>query len=237
MRKQILIVGYAGELAGIRADIHNYYTFFTSNIGGKWNNDEICILSDTSVTEVMNKILYYRLSRLDYFIFVFCGHGASRNNEVAMQINDTDSLLMESSVMGVAPRQLSIFDCCREREYEDFGIITEFYTHSLLSLGGKLYGNVRRRYENRIMQSVPQSACLYACSIGESAEGTNSGGFYSCNLLKAAYHITDDKEYKTIGLCHTEACLLLKEKNVRQHPDYKLPRCLVESSLILSIHP
>lgn len=235
--KRILIVSYAGDLAGIKSDVNNYYTFFTSHVGGEWNNGEIRILSDTSVTEVMREILYYRLSKLDYFIFVFCGHGASRNNEVAMQINDTDPLLMESSIMGVAPRQLSIFDCCREKEYDDVETISEVRDHSLFSFGGKLYGNVRERYENRIMQSVPQSACLYACSIGESAEGNNSGGFYSYNLLKAARHITDDREFKTVGLCHTEACRLLGKKSAIQHPDYKLPRCLVNNSLIFSIHP
>ena len=219
MKKQILIIGYANGLKGVKSDLDNYYRFFRSPMGGGWYEDEICILPHTTSAQVMKYIDYFCRMRLDYFIFVFCGHGAS----------------MRDDILNVAPRQLSIFDCCRERESDDsFASLTE--TH-LFSSGGQIRGNARQRYEQRIMQAIPQSACLYACSVGECADGNNSGGFYSYNLLKAARNIVGGTDYKTVGRCHYEACQQLEVENAAQHPDYKLPRCLVNRCLILSIHP
>lgn len=235
MKKQILIIGYANGLKGVKADLDNYYRFFRSPMGGGWYENEICILPHTTSVKVMEYIDYFRRIPLDYFIFVFCGHGASMRNEVVMQINNTDPLIRERDILYVAPRQLSIFDCCRERESDDsFASLTE--TH-LFSSGGQIRGNARQRYEQRIMQAIPQSACLYACSDGECADGNNSGGFYSYNLLKAARNIVGGTDYKTVGRCHYEACQQLEVENAAQHPDYKLPRCLVNRCLILSIHP
>lgn len=235
MKKQILIIGYANGLKGVKADLDNYYHFFKSPVGGGWYENEICILSHTTSAHVMEYIKKFRQMQLDYFIFIFCGHGASMRNEVIMQVNNTDYPIMESDILYVAPRQLSIFDCCRERESdESFASLTESY---FFSSGGQIRGNVRQRYERRIMQAVPQSVCLYACSIGECAEGNNSGGFYSYNLLRAARNIVGGTDYKTVGRCHYEACQWLEKEKVAQHPDYKLPRCLVNRSLVFSIHP
>ena len=235
MKKQILIIGYANGLKGVKSDLDNYYRFFRSPMGGGWYEDEICILPHTSSAQVMKYIDYFCRMRLDYFIFVFCGHGASMRDEVVMQVNNTDPFIREKDILNVAPRQLSIFDCCRERESDDsFASLTEM---RLFSSGGQIRGNARQRYEQRIMQAVPQSACLYACSVGECADGNNSGGLYSYSLLKAARNIVGETDYKTVGRCHYEACQQLEAKNAAQHPDYKLPRCLVNRSLILSIHP
>lgn len=235
MRKQILIVGYAGALQGVSADIKNYCNFFTSPVGGMWYAEEINVLDKTSVAELIKYIQRYQAIQLDYFIFVFCGHGGSRNDEVVMEINDTDRLVRESEVVNVAPRQLNIFDCCRVKEDDNScNLLTEMRT---FSQGGKIFGNVRKRYDERVLQAVPQSACLYACSLGESAMGNNSGGYYSYNLLKAARNTKNEDLYKTIGLCHNEACESLKTISPRQHPDSKMPRCLTNRSLILSIHP
>lgn len=236
MRKQIIIVGYAGDLQGVSADIKNYYDFFISPIGGMWHAQEISVLDKTSVAELKRYIQRYQAMQLDYFIFVFCGHGGSRNDEVVMEINDTDRFVRESEVVNVAPRQLNIFDCCRvEEDDNSYDLLTEMRT---FSQGGKItLGDVRKRYDERILKAVPQSACLYACSLGESAMGNNSGGYYSYHLLKAARNIKNDDLYKTIGLCHNEACESLETISPRQHPDGKLPRCLTNRSLILSIHP
>lgn len=236
MKKRILIVGYANGLKGVKADLDNYYHFFKSPIGGGWYEDEICILSHTTSEQVMEYIAGYRRMQLDYFIFVFCGHGANMQDEVVMQVNDTDPIIWEKDILYVAPRQLSIFDCCRERESDDtFASLTE--TH-LYSLEDQIRGNVRQRYEERIMQAVPQSACLYACSVGECADGNNSGGLYSYTLLSVARNIIMEKtDYKTVARCHYETCKRLESEYAKQHPDYKLPRCLVNRSLIFSIHP
>lgn len=232
MEKRILIIGYANGLKGVKADLDNYYRFFRSPEGGNWYEDEIYTLSHPTSAHVMECIENFRKMQLDYFIFIFCGHGASMKDEVVMQVNDTDPPIRENDILHIAPRQLSIFDCCRERE-SNGSFLPD--THPLLE--SRIRGNARQRYEQRIMQAVPQSACLYACSIDECAEGNNSGGFYSYNLLKAARNIKSETDYKTVGRCHYEACQQLESEKAAQHPDYKLPRCMVNRSLILSIHP
>lgn len=235
MKRQVLIVGYANGLTGVKADLDNYYRFFTSPVGGMWRADEICVLENASTDEFLRHINFYQVADLDYFVFVFCGHGASLQDEVVMEINDTDRPIKESEVTNVASRQLNIFDCCRKVESDvPYDILAEVRN---FSQGGKIYGNVRQRYDWRIMQAVEQSASLYACSSGESAIGRNRGGDYSYHLLKAARNVSDAEEYKTISLCHYEACQHLEAMGSTQHPDYKLPRCVANQSLILSIHP
>lgn len=235
MRKQILIVGYTKHLQGVDADLENYYRFFTSPIGGQWDKSEIETLRDTTATNVLLWLNTYKRKQLDYFIFIFCGHGGCMDDEVIMELNETGEIIRESQVKGIAPRQLCIYDCCRAIEEDKTStLLTET---KIFSLGGKIYGNVRQRYEKRIMQAIPQTASLYACSIGECADGNRSGGYYTYNLLKCARHISDDTEYKTIGQCHNEACESVEIKNPDQHPDCSLPRCLLHRSLIFSIHP
>lgn len=235
MKKQILIVGNTNHLQGVDADLENYYRFFTSPIGGLWNENEIKILCNTGADNVQLWLNTYRRKQLDYFIFIFCGHGGSIDDEVIMELNEAGETIRENQVHRISPRQLCIFDCCRNIEKPDASaLLTEIRTYSS---GGVIYGNIRQRYEERIMQAIPQTASLYACSIGESAEGNRSGGYYSFNLLKCARRLSTDIEYKTIGLCHNEACEIVEFKNPRQHPDCSLPRCLLCRSLILSIHP
>lgn len=234
MKKHILIIGNTSNLQGVEADLENYYRFFVSPVGGLWYDSEITVLRNTTTENALLWLNTFRRQQLDYFIFVFCGHGASVNEEVVMELNNNKEIIYESQVKGVASRQLCIFDCCRNIERpEAYASLTEIRT---FSLGGRLFGDVRRRYDERIMQSVPQSACLYACSIGESADGNRSGGYYTYNLLKFARHI-NVIEFKTVGLCHNEASDAVEKKNPTQHPDCSLPRCLLNRSLIFSIHP
>jgi hypothetical protein len=54
MKRRALIIGNTGEnsdnefLGGVEKDVNNIHNFLLSNIGGKWNNDEIIKSLDDS---------------------------------------------------------------------------------------------------------------------------------------------------------------------------------------------
>lgn len=234
INKRLFIVGNTINILGVEADIRNYCSFFTSDFGGAWTDDEINIQTNLTEEEFLKWINFYKALKLDYFIFVFCGHGGTTDGCLEMQLSNPSQRAKESIVANVSTRQLNIYDCCRGVDDEDdLEPLTESRT---ISFSDTSIGNVRRRYEARIMQSIPQCSSLYACSVGEYSRGSSKGGFFSQYLLQAARKM-NGIEYKTIGRCHSEASKKMEILHPEQTPDYVLPRCFVNQSLILSIHP
>ena len=100
---------------------------------------------------------------------------------------------------------------------------------------------VRQRYDERIMQAIPQQALLYSCSVGQVSYDTANGGVYLSNLLKAAQTLGRDQSFKHVGLAHEEAMVptaehSLKEKHGHQVPEAVLPKCLSSQQLVISIN-
>ena len=51
--------------------------------------------------------------RPDFAIIVFSGHGAYQRHTI-LEINENGDTISENDLIGIAPRQISVFDCCRE---------------------------------------------------------------------------------------------------------------------------
>ena len=174
MNRKALLIGNSNGLSGVKKDISNWHSYLMSDIGGKWFPSEIDVEMNPSKISLMSKINMLK-NRYDFVIVVYSGHGAYSKGTI-LEINSKEEYVYESDLKGIAPRQISVFDCCR-------GVVTmqDSIEESLrnMSVKNQFTLNIRQDYENRIMQAIPQQISLYACSIGESAYDSNEGGYYT----------------------------------------------------------
>lgn len=233
MRKRILIIANNDGLAGVNIDVKNYYQFFRSPVGGNWEGYEIIKKINPQKNELYIELESLKKLDLDYLIIVFSGHGGQKR-ETVLELNSIGETIYDSELKNIAKRQLNIYDCCRI-QIED---LSESLTFSTF-LEYTNYQNIREKYEERIMQAIPQQASLYSCSIGEGSWDTSEGGIYSVELIKAAKNITT--EFKSVGSAHVEAAdktlEISKTKGILQHPAEDLLKCMSYQELVISINP
>ncbi|MBR3557955.1 MAG: caspase family protein [Bacteroidales bacterium] len=202
MNRKALLIGNSNGLSGVKKDISNWESFLTSDIGGKWFPSEIDVEMNPSKISLMSKINTLK-HRYDFVLVVYSGHGAYSQGTI-LEINSNEEYVFESDLKGIAPRQISVFDCCR-------GIVTmqDSIKESIknLSVKNQFTSNIRQDYETRIMQAIPQQISLYACSIGESAYDSNDGGYYTKNLLKSTNLFVDEQRFLTVGMAHQAGAL------------------------------
>lgn len=230
MYKKILLIGNNNGLPGVQKDFLNYQSFFMSEVGGNWYENEIISKMNPKKGDLEVEIKRLKNSYLDFIIVIFSGH-AGQERETILEINENNETVFESELKNIATRQITIYDCCRAYSRTEF---SENYDR-LLYKAAHVSSEIRKLYEKRIMEAIPQQISLYACSIGETANDTSEGGVYSKNLLKAAGSINTN--YMTVGKTHEIAKDLTKKEEPNQNPDAILPRCLSTQELILSIDP
>jgi len=230
MKKRILLFGNNDGLPGVQKDFVNYESFFTSEVGGHWYNNEIFSKMNPKKSDLITELKSLKNNYLDFLIIIFSGHGGQKR-ETVLEINDGGEQIYESELNDIATRQINIFDCCRAYPLLEF---SEQYDR-VIRKSASISSNIRELYEKRIMQAIPQQLSLYACSIGETAQDTSDGGIYSKNLLKAARSIQTD--YMTVGKTHETATRYTQQEVKGQNPDAKLVRCLSDQELIFSINP
>ena len=119
--------------------------------------------------ELISIVKILRSYEYDFVYVLFSGHGAYERSTL-LEINSNEDYIYESDLKHIAPRQISIFDCCRQVVKLPDSIATESFSSS-----GITANFTRAKYENRIMQAVEQQVSLYACSVGENALDSESG--------------------------------------------------------------
>lgn len=223
MKRKALLIGNSNGLSGVQKDLLDFKKFLCSNKGGAWYENEIVLIEKSDLAIVRNEINKIKLSYPDYVITFFSGHGAYKRGTI-LELAD-ENIINESELFNLSKRQISIFDCCRNRivAFSDSSVSMDNY--ELVELSSKRL--TRLLYEQRIMQSVAQQVRLYSCSIDESSYDTNEGGVYFQNLLTIAK--TFDGNTKEL----TERTHIT---NGKQHPDAVLPKCLSSQELVLSIN-
>jgi len=173
----------------------------------------------------------------DYAFVLFSGHGGHAHQTV-LELNANGETINESELWDIAPRQITIYDCCRavigERVVKSFAM--DSLTESVVRRD-----DLRARYEARIMQAIPQQVKLYACSVTQSAYDLGNGAIYLEHLLSSAASIEPGLSFKTVESAHEQACSLTVATAARagyqQKPDAVLPKCLTQQQLILAIRP
>jgi hypothetical protein len=238
MKRKALLIGNSNGLGGVKIDIANYINFLISDYGGRWYSYEIIVEMNPTKKELLATIDNLKNEKPDFAFVVFSGHGAYLRNTI-LEINKEKEYIRETDLIGIAKRQISIFDCCRET-------ITEKLEKSIRSFSTEAFigdsQNIRTKYDLRIMQSIEQQNFLYACSIDECAlDSTDIGGLYTKNLIGSAKSQSINL-YKLVGEVHEDAAIKTKQSawinNLhRQNPSATLPKCFSSQQLIFSINP
>jgi hypothetical protein len=232
MKRKALLVGNTTGLPGVKHDIERFSRFLQSNRGGAWQQTEIQVMVRPPLADLKNAIAQARLLRPDYMIVLFSGHGGYLRS-TQLQINRSAELIDERELQELAPRQLNIYDCCRDVITESLQKAEEALTAMALDSAS----GVRQKYDNRIMQAAEQQALLYSCRIGESSIDTGDGALYLGELLASARTVSYSNPFLTVGEAHEYAIEQLEKKQVKQHPDSHLGKYLTSRQLVFAMNP
>lgn len=237
MKRKALLIGNNRGLEGVQVDIDRFDSFLLSPFGGAWKRSEIETFVNITKGDLLRKIAFLKTERIDYLIIYFSGHGGHARRTVLELHNE--ELIEETSLRGIAPRQLNIYDCCRSRvtipQYDTAALSMEMLLESYDTIG------IRQKYDTRIMQAIEQQSVLYSCRVGEvSYDRGSDGGSYTKNFLTAAENFNG--EFKLVSSAHQETTIptlqhSLTQLDGTQHPEAILPKCLSAQELIISIRP
>jgi hypothetical protein len=236
MRRKALLIGNTRGLSGVQVDIKATHAFLQSPIGGAWEPSEVTVMENPTKSYLLTLLQQIRGASFDFVFLLFSGHGGALRNSTLIELNGNGETVDENLLFELAPRQVSVFDCCRATVGE---VILEkaFAADGFRNFAAA--SDARARFENRVMASIPQQVRLYSCSIGQVSNDTSGGGVYLQHLLAAARNMSSGQEYKTLEEAHSEACqrTIADPRVSRQTPDAVLPKCLTSQQLIISVKP
>ena len=232
MKRCLIIIGNQGSpnqgnfLPGVSRDVNNYLTFFKSDNGGAWEENEI-VSNNYGWTPdgLFSTIFSKRMDGLDYAVIVFAGHGyALKNGEPYFELSDGNDISL-SKIRSWFPTQkvLMIADSCQcfINLYREGGILGEVLAQRQFSSSREYLRNLY----NSGIDSVPINAFIFASAVSpnEAANDTSKGGLYSYNLLHTANSYIKDS-YKARGIWRIDTIhniaktTVVKESNGKQHP-------------------
>ncbi|MEX3693847.1 caspase family protein [Paraburkholderia sp. BR14263] len=231
MKRKALLIGNTSGLPGVKHDLERFSRFLQSNRGGAWRPGEIVVMVRPSLADLKRTITQTKLSQPDYVVVMFSGHGGYRRS-TQLEINRSGDLIDERELQELAPRQLNIYDCCRDLMTETVQKSMEAAALALDSASG-----VRQKYDDRIMQAAEQQALLYSCRVGESSIDTGEGALYLGELLASARTVSYANPILTVGEAHEYAMDQLEKKQAKQHPDSRLDKHLTARQLVFAMNP
>lgn len=237
MKRKALLIGNTNGLEGVQVDITKLRRFLKSPTGGAWEDSEILVAENPDLSDFLLRLGLLRSQSLDFAFVLFSGHGA-HIRETVLELNPKHELLPETKLHNLAPRQITVVDCCR-------GVIPDVLakaTPTMEALDAAYVDRVavRKRYEARIMSAMKQQARLYACAVDEAAtDDAKMGAVYFGHLLDSAQSFEMGLNFKTVEAAHAQAKAktLRDSRTSNQTPEALLPKCLPDQQLILSIRP
>lgn len=233
MKRKAILIGNTNGLPGVKIDLARTTDFLRSSVGGGWYSNEIEEFENPSKNIILQKLESVRRESNDYVFVLFSGHGGQERQTI-LELNGSGETISETLLQDLGSRQLSIFDCCRAVAEQ---------VHKLAALASDSASihesiSVRRKYEERIMEAIPQQARLYSCAIGEMSYDTPQGAMYLGNFLAAARHYDLNSEFKTVESAHAEASeATLRDSGRKQSPEATLPKCLTKQQLVIAMRP
>lgn len=240
MKRCLILIGNEGSptegnfLPGVKKDIDRYSAFFRSDFGGAWEGAEIESRNfGWTRISLQSAIFSRRLSKLDYALIVFAGHGyAERNGDVYFELSPNEEISF-SEIKSFLPYQkmLMIADSCQGYLDEP---LSKSLTESIkiFSAGGRIMDSrdaMRNRY-NHLIDRVAKNTKVFvsAVSSGECAADTSIGGLYSRILMDSSEKIienTSNRAYCTIDKLHSLAAEeVVRISGGRQHPSLWLDK-------------
>jgi hypothetical protein len=215
-RRAILIAspGQGSEyLRGVEKDVEAMQNFLLSANGGKWKKKEIAALYDPNINKVIKEV---HQTQADYCLVYYAGHGfqtASGNRKIEL----IDSAIEDKLLLNQCPRQILIFDTCRNIVPHAIGAVPDEF----LPFDG--FYPEREAFNKFILQSPPGKVIIHSTKSNLPASEClfGSGGFFTQELVASAKAIKCDELYSPISieklLCETKTSL--KKSGVFQEPE------------------
>lgn len=237
MKRKAVIIANPGiegtetYLGGVMRDVDNYERFFTSEIGGYWDGQEITKLVRPSVESVRSII--GRLHAVDYAVIVFSGHGChdTYRNSTTLELREGEDIDSGELRSGAA-KQTLILDCCRKKSPIT---LMEARDMKFAKAAPRLTGNAYRQYyDKRIAECESGLVVMHAYSIDEAAgDDAQKGGYYSYSLLAESnawtttLTIDTSKEYQILSTVRAHDSAVPRVRSIsgnRQNPSIEKPR-------------
>lgn len=223
--RRALLIGSPGNegadyLYSAATDVENVKNLLLSSRGGKWKEDEIITLWKPDVTSVASVI---EKTIADYFFVFYAGHGYE-TSDGKRNICLTDADVSDFFLLNKSVRQLTVLDCCREKEYAAISGIPE--DEEWLHFDG--YYPEREAFDKYILQSPPGKKIIHATKSGFASweDTTGRGGVFTASLLLAAKSIQKQEVYFPISI---EQVLKKAKKIIKQNGDEQEPEIVYSS--------
>ncbi len=239
MKRKALIIGNSRHLNATPVDMLRFSKFLMSLQGGAWEKEEIVECKDKLADEILKVIDDIRAEDNDYVIVYFTGHGGVKGDTI-LEVNPALELLKENSFFGLAPRQLNILDCCRCLVTTPLSIYGN--SRGITPMQRALRDEVRKEYDELVMNAAPQLVRMYSSSEGESSWPSKNGSYYTNNLIECAKDLLKSNNVIRVYQCH-EATAIKTAVDVQndlhqdQHPDIIPTKCLAQAELPICFNP
>lgn len=193
MIRKALLIGNpkSGEGATLyKNDISFLSNFLKHTFGGCWKNNEIIILNRPTIPELLSIIN----DCTETFRFIFySGHGCVSNGKQYILIGD--ELINISSILNRVPKEVAIFDCCRnEIKYEVLKnkySITESKMSSIES--------IRKQY-HEIISKNSGSFIAFTTSIGNRAFNLSKCSYFIFVFARVLQQLRNANLYKVVSI-------------------------------------
>lgn len=222
VKKIAYLLGNTNGLPGIEKDLTSFQTFLRSGMGGAWTKDEILPpQKNISLRELKADFHCIKSEGFDYVLFYFSGHG-NHARSTQLYINEQEEHISESELEDLAPKQLSIFDCCRL--VERLVLENRFSSRPLVKNASELDSLYRMRFNRLLQAAAPQHLKLYSCRKGQCSIATGRGSLYTQCLLRTAIEKSETQNVsveEAHDACKGEVIVRSVMANLKQEPDMK----------------
>jgi hypothetical protein len=224
-RKAILI-GSPGpkdnHLEGVKIDLQNMKRFLLSEAGGAWNDEEISVLKDPTLSEILP---YLESMDEDYLFVYFSGHGFTNTHGARMLSlrghSIPDTLLLRTP----SQKQLVVVDACRTFVSHGFSGIPEY------ELGVDHFEGsyARRIFDECISLSPAGKIIVHSTQSGYKSYENTLGGHFTQALLKISYEIQANDQYTT---CAIDRIINHTPLLLRQYQNNQVPSITYRSGML-----
>lgn len=214
------------DLPGARADVINFKKFLLSDFGGAWEEDEVKILNSPSKGKVEELLTYFHYK--DYAFISFSGHGdhvrGKDIDETRVCLNDNEEMYV-FQLIPKNPRCLVIIDSCRGITYTEKEEKTAALFEMRASVDYRRRINCRRIFDEAVSKAERGNIIMYSCDIGESADESNKGGYFSRALVDCSENWANGQWMSSRIYLTNNAFQCASENTTRrspqQHPQFK----------------
>lgn len=173
----------SGYLSSPLHDNQNFQEFLMSSLGGQWYKHEIQSLHNPKISEVRASVRDF-CSGADYTLVLYTGHGGTDRNSGLQLLELSDGDISILDLRTDAPKQLMIFDTCREYlEVRHEGVIK---LARLLDRKGARENQTRALYDHFLRKAGDGISILYSSSLNQASPDGDYGGYYLLSLIEVA---------------------------------------------------